>query len=142
MVITGLYDRFIHNAALGVVTDIFWGATYTPDKGVMAFYHRLTRYTDWMVRPPDRYTFKKHYIMRLLRRISEHLLNKDMTPEYSKMETILHHARRAEEVALQMSQYWDKQQMIRAVKGTTRENAMWKLYGNKEYQKPVGLQES
>jgi hypothetical protein len=47
--------------------------------------------------------------MRLPKRIFDHLVNKDVTPEYSKMETILHHARRAEEVALQMSQYWDEQ---------------------------------
>jgi hypothetical protein len=108
-VIMGLYDCFIHNAALGVATDIFWGVTYTLNKGVMAFYHRLTRYADQMVRPPDRYTFKKHYVMRLSKRIFDHLVNKDVIPEYSRMETILHHARKVEQATLQMSQYWDKQ---------------------------------
>lgn len=142
MVITGLYDRFIHNAALGVATDVFWGATYAPNEGVMAFYYRLTRYADRMVRSPDRYTFKKHYIMRLPKRIFDHLVNKDVTPEYSKMEMILHHARRAEEVALQMSRYWDEQRTIKAARGATGENAMRRPYGNKEYQKPVEQQDN
>ena len=108
----------------------------------MAFYHRLTRYADRMVRPPDRYTFKKHYIMRLPKRIFDHLVNKDVTPEYSKMETILHHARRAEEVALQTSRYWDKQRTIKAARGAAGENAMRRPYGNKEYQKPVERQDN
>jgi hypothetical protein len=43
MVVIGLYNCFIHNIALGAVSDKFLGATYTTDEGVMAFYHRLTR---------------------------------------------------------------------------------------------------
>jgi len=62
----------------------------------MAFYYRLMRYAEWMVRPPDRYTFKKHYIMHLLKGIFDYLLSKEVTAEHSRMESILHHARRAE----------------------------------------------
>ncbi|KAF8221841.1 hypothetical protein L208DRAFT_1325733, partial [Tricholoma matsutake] len=102
----------------------FWSATYAPNKGVMAFYHRLTRYADWMVRPPNRYMFKKHYIMGLPRKIFEHLLSRDMMSEYSKMESILHHVRKAEEITIQMSHYWNEQRTIRVTKYTTRENTM------------------
>jgi len=61
----------------------------------MAFYYRLARYAEWMVRPPDRYTFKKHYIMQLPKSIFNYFLSKEITAEHSKMEAILHHARKA-----------------------------------------------
>jgi hypothetical protein len=99
-VVIRLYDCFIHEVALGAVSDKFRGTTYTADKGVMAFYHRITRYTVQMVRPPDRYSFKKQYILKLTK-IFDHLLIKEVTPEFSKMETILHHTWRAEEIAFQ-----------------------------------------
>jgi hypothetical protein len=122
--------------------DVFWGATYAPNEGVMAFYRRLTRYADWMVRPPNRYTFKKHYVMRLPRRIFDHLVIKDVTLEYSRMETILYHARRAEQAAPQTSQYWDKQRSIRMAKNTVRENAMQRTHGYREYDKPAERQDN
>jgi len=63
----------------------------------MAFYYRLARYVEQMVRPPNRYTFKKHYIMWLPKGIFDYLLSKEITAEHSKMEAILHHAKKAEE---------------------------------------------
>ena len=39
----------------------------------MAFYYRLARYAERMVRPPNRYTFKKHYIMCLPKGIFDYL---------------------------------------------------------------------
>ena len=43
-VVIGLYDRFIHQGALRSASDAFQSATYIPEEGVMAFYHRMTRY--------------------------------------------------------------------------------------------------
>ena len=56
--ITGLYDRFIHDVTVKLATDQFGSMLYEPTEGVAAFYHKLTRYATRMVRPPDRYTFK------------------------------------------------------------------------------------
>jgi len=69
----------------------------------MIFCYRLVRYVEQIVRPPDRYTFKKHYIMRLLKDIFNYLLSKKVHAEHSKMELILHHARKAEEEINQMA---------------------------------------
>ena len=82
--------------------DAFQSATYIPEEGVMAFYHRMTRYAAQMVRPPNRYTFKRQLIMRLPKDIFDYLLSKEVSAEYSTMESILHHARRAEENACHM----------------------------------------
>jgi len=73
----------------------------------MAFYYRLARYAERMVRPPNRYTFKKHYIMRLLKGIFNYLLGKEVTAEHSRMESILHHTRRAEEEINQTVMWYD-----------------------------------
>jgi len=73
----------------------------------MTFYYRLARYTEQMVRPPNRYTFKKHYIMRLTKGIFDYLLSKEVTTKHSKMESILHHARKAEEGINQMAAWYN-----------------------------------
>ena len=52
-VVTGLYDCFLYNTALGSAHDEFENAICTPEEGVMAFYHRLTRYAARMAWPPD-----------------------------------------------------------------------------------------
>ena len=61
-----------------------------------------------MVRPPDRYTFKRHFIVRLPVPVCQYLMNKEVTAEYSKMESILHHARSAEENACQMLRWYNE----------------------------------
>jgi len=43
-IITGLYDHFIHNVVLTEASEKFGKAQYIAE-GVMAFYHRLSRYT-------------------------------------------------------------------------------------------------
>ena len=40
----GLYDCFIRQGALRSASDTFQSATYIPEEGVMAFYHRMTWY--------------------------------------------------------------------------------------------------
>jgi hypothetical protein len=113
-VVTGLYDRFLHEVALGSASDEFGNAMYIPGEGIMAFYYRLTRYAARMVRSPDRYTFKRHFIMRLPKEVFDYLLSKEVTAEYSSMESILHHARKAEENACQMTRWYNEQCTIKA----------------------------
>jgi hypothetical protein len=67
----------------------------------MALYHELTRHAARMVQPPDRYTFKSHLVMRMPSTMFNYLLSKEVTTEYSTVETILHYARRVEENARQ-----------------------------------------
>ena len=98
----GLYDCFIHQGALRSASDMFQSATYIPEEGVMAFYHRMMQYATRMVRPPDRYTFKRQLTMRLPKDVFDYLLSKEVSADYSTMELILHHARRAEENVRQL----------------------------------------
>jgi hypothetical protein len=108
LVITGLYDRFVHHASVGTAADKFWNTTYIPEEGIMALYHELTRHAARMVRPPDRYTFKSHLVMRMPSTMFNYLLSKEVTVEYSTVETILHYARRVEENAHQRAR-WSKE---------------------------------
>jgi hypothetical protein len=101
LVITGLYNQFVHHALVGTAADKFWNATYVPEEGIMALYHELTRHAARMVRPPDHYTFKSHLVMRMPSTMFNYLLSKEVTTEYSMVETILHYARRVEENARQ-----------------------------------------
>lgn len=39
LVITSLYDRFIHTKAMRDANNKFWNAMYVPDEGVMSFYY-------------------------------------------------------------------------------------------------------
>jgi len=96
--VTGLYDRFIHNVVLTEASEKFGKAQYIEGEDVMAFYYRLVRYVEWMVRPPNRYMYLQealHYVST--KGIFDYLLSKEVMAEHSKMESILHHARRAEE---------------------------------------------
>ena len=52
--------------------------------------------------------------MRLLEDVVVHLLSKEVTAEYSNMESILHHARRAEENVQQISHWRNDQHIMRA----------------------------
>ena len=61
--------------------------------------------------------------MRLPKNIFDYLLSKEVSAEYSTMESILHHARRAEENARQLVQWLDAQHEIEASQAASRELA-------------------
>jgi hypothetical protein len=105
LIITRLYDWFIHHALVGTTVDKFWNATYIPEEGIMALYHELTRHAARMVQPPDCYTFKSHLVMRMPSTMFNYLLSKEVTMEYSTVETILHYARRVEENTCQKARW-------------------------------------
>lgn len=116
-VVIRLHNYFLHNVAVGAALNKFWSATYAPDEGVMVFYHRLMCYAVQMVRPPDRYPFKKHYMMRLSKKIFDHLLQKEVMPE---------------EIAFQMSRYWDKHRARQATNNNTMDYTVHQSYGKTE----------
>ena len=103
-----IFSCTLCNVVPRMAAEKFRTAEYNPEEGIMAFYHRLTQYAARMVRPPNRYTFKRHFIVRLPVPVFQYLMNKEVTAEYSKMESILHHARRAEENARQMLRWYDE----------------------------------
>jgi len=129
-IVTGLYDRFIHNVALTEASEKFGKAQYIEGEGIMAFYYRLARYMEQMVRPPDRYTCKKHYIMHLPKGIFDYLLSKEVTAEHSRMESILHHARKAEEGINQTAMWYDTRRTMRAERLTQRMENVPRKYMN------------
>jgi len=112
------------------VSEKLGKAQYIEGEGVMAFYYRLTGYVEWMVRPPDRYTFKKHYIMHLPKGIFDYLLSKEVTAEHSKMESILHHTRRAEEGVNQTATWYNTRCTMRAERLTQRMESVPRRYTN------------
>jgi hypothetical protein len=140
LVITGLYDWFIHHTLVGITADKFWNATYVPEEGIMALYHKLTKHAVRIVQPPDHYTFKSHLIMRMLSTMFNYLLSKEVTMEYSTVEMILYYARRVEENACQRAR-WSKERQV--VEETRRETTMdeqklfrWRgSYGNNQQYK-------
>jgi hypothetical protein len=48
-VITGLYDRFIHESSIQDATQKFYSVKYTTDGGVYGFYHELECYVSRMI---------------------------------------------------------------------------------------------
>jgi len=111
-------------------SEKFGKAQYIEGEGIMAFYYRLTRYAEQMVRPANRYTFKKHYIMHLPKGIFNYLLSKEVTAEHSRMESILHHARKAEEGINQTVMWYDTRRTMRAERLTQRTENIPRKYTN------------
>ena len=110
-VITGLYDRFIYDTATHDASDKFWHVKYNATNGVMAYYHELERYASRMIRAPDRFTFKTQLITGLPDNILKQVLFKGCTAEKSSTETILYHARQAEDI-LRMKKRYDERKRV------------------------------
>ena len=87
--VTGLYDRFIHEASIVDATMKFYSIRYNAEKGVMGFYHELNRYSTRMVREPDSYTFKTQIMLGLPTAIMRHLVTKGVTAEKVSVSNIL-----------------------------------------------------
>lgn len=96
-VITGLYDRFIHDASIQDATTKFYSAKYTTSGGVMGFYHELDRYSSRMIHAPDSYTFKTQLMLGLPASISSPVVNLGVSAETHSTRKILRAARQVEE---------------------------------------------
>ena len=96
-VITGLYDRFIHDASIQDATAKFYEVTYNPVTGVMGYYHDLERYAMRMIHRPDSYTFKTQLMMGLPTAIESAVLDVGVSAETSSMTAIVNMAKQFEE---------------------------------------------
>jgi hypothetical protein len=101
-VITGLYDRFIHDNATHDAADHFSKVKYDSVKGVMSYYHKLERYATRMIRAPGRFIFKTQLLSGLPQTMVSFIFDKGCSAESSSMETILYYAQEAEEI------FWKK----------------------------------
>jgi hypothetical protein len=88
-VITGLYDRFIHESSIQDVTQKFYSVKYTTDGGVCGFYHELERYTLRMIHAPNSYTFNTQLMMGLPSSMIQSVVDKGVTAETSLLHEIL-----------------------------------------------------
>jgi hypothetical protein len=96
-VITGLYDRFIHESSIQDATQKFYSVKYTTDGGVYGYYHELQRYALRMIHEPDSYTFNTQLMMGLPSGILQSVVDKGITAETSVLEDILYMAKSVEE---------------------------------------------
>jgi len=98
-VVTGLYDRFIHESSIQDATHKFYAVKYATDGGVLGFYNDLERYAARMVHPPDNYTFKSQLLMGLPASILRAVVEKGATAETTSLKRIVRYAQRQEEAA-------------------------------------------
>jgi len=70
------------------------------------------------------------YTMHLLKGIFDYLLSKEVTAEHSRMESILHHTRRAEEGINQTVTWYDTRCTMRAERSTQRMENIPRKYTN------------
>jgi hypothetical protein len=96
-IITGLYDRFIHESSIQDATQKFYAVKYTTDGGVYGFYHELERYTSRMIHAPNSYTFNTQLMMGLPSSMIPSVVDKGVTAETSSLNEILHMAKHVEE---------------------------------------------
>ena len=88
--IFGLFRRFIHEASAQNAAIQYNRTKYSADKGVLAFYNKLTRRVDRMVEPPDSYSFRKKYLGGLPQTIVKMALEVHrISAEHSSIEEIL-----------------------------------------------------
>jgi hypothetical protein len=96
-IITGLYDRFIHESSIQDATQKFYSVKYTMDGGVYGYYHELQLYASRMIHEPDSYMFNTQLMMGLPSSILWSVVDKGITAETSALEDILYMAKSVEE---------------------------------------------
>ena len=109
---------------------------YIPNEGTQAFYDRLTRYAARMVRPPDRYSFKRQLVMRLPKYIFDHLTLNGIMSERSNMQTIMHFAREAEENQCQLTILYMERHIMNATKTVAETKPTRAAYRSTSQMKP------
>jgi hypothetical protein len=92
-VITGLYDRFIHESPIQDATQKLYSVKYTMDGGVYGFYHELECYMSRMIHAPNSYTFNTKLMMGLPASMIWSVIDMGMTAETSSLNEILHMAK-------------------------------------------------
>ncbi|KAJ7717655.1 hypothetical protein B0H16DRAFT_1740458 [Mycena metata] len=90
--ILGLFDYFIDTSCVQQATTEFWEAKFSAEIGAAGFYHELVTKANRMVKKPDSYTFKNHFIEKLPAPMVRHLLRNNVTAEYCTIKDILSEA--------------------------------------------------
>ncbi|KAF5378265.1 hypothetical protein D9615_008695 [Tricholomella constricta] len=142
-VITGLYDRFIHEASLQDAYVGFERAVYSADGGINEFFHQLKRYAERMVMPPDPYTFKRRFMTGIPRYLRKEILNRGFTAETSRMREILEAGLKIEQANRVLRGYDDYEAVARKSsekKDTAVARAPMRTYegGSRPPYKPTG----
>ncbi|KAJ7017752.1 hypothetical protein C8F04DRAFT_1278807 [Mycena alexandri] len=87
--ILGLFDHFIDTSCVQRATDEFWNAKFSPEIGVAGFYHELVTKANRMVKRPDSYTFKNHFMGKMPAPMVKHLVGRNVTAEGCTIGEIL-----------------------------------------------------
>jgi hypothetical protein len=111
-VISGIYDRFLHELSIQDVTERFYETRYDPKLGVLVFYNTLTMYAGKMIHLPDPYTFKLHVIDRLPKEMVRELFCNKISVEQSKMDNIIVGAMDFEETQRLQDHYHKKKASV------------------------------
>jgi hypothetical protein len=107
-IITGLYDRFIHQSSIQDVTQKFYAVKYTTDGGVYGFYHELEHYVSRMIHVPNSYAFNTQLMMGLLSSMIQLVIDKGVTAKTLSLNEILHMEKCVEEGNKVMRRYDDR----------------------------------
>ena len=115
-VITGLYDRFVHDNATHDTNDKFWHVEYNAREGVMSYYCKLERYATRMIEAPDVFTFRTQLVAGLPDNIIAFILDKGCTAETSSVDDILYFAHEAEEIGKMTKRFKEKKRIMESTK--------------------------
>jgi hypothetical protein len=123
-VITGLYDRFVHDNAMHDVNDKFWHIKYNAREGIMSYYYKLERYATRMIEAPDVFTFRTQLVAGLPESIIAFILDKGCTTETSSVDEILYFTHEAEEIGKMTKHFKEKKCIMESTrsKGTSSSN--------------------
>jgi hypothetical protein len=115
-VITGLYDRFVHDNSTHDASDKFWHVEYNAEEGVMSYYYKLERYTNRMVQAPDPFTFRTQLMAGLPVSIISFVLGKGCSTETGSVDEILFFAHEAEEIERLTKHFREKKRILESSK--------------------------
>jgi hypothetical protein len=125
-VIIGLYNRFIHESSIQSAADRFQKVRYDPEKGLAAFSQELDRYAARMSSIPDAYTFKSQLMMGMPEAMLDHLLDKGINAEDSRLKDILEQGRVYEEGLKIKRRYADRHAALKRGTSNSTNNLLSK----------------
>ncbi|KAF9255927.1 hypothetical protein L218DRAFT_1029344 [Marasmius fiardii PR-910] len=89
-VVSGLYQRFIHDASLTYVTEQLDDVRYTISGGIKNVFSSMVNFAKCMPNPPDSYTFKRKLIWKVPQSMRDQLLDiHGITAESSTVNEII-----------------------------------------------------
>lgn len=104
-VVIGLYDRFVQPTAIQDATEEFLATEYSPTTGVRGFYDALERTAKRMIHPPDRYMFRRQFVLGLPAFIREKMVDRGYNAERHPITDLYSVALQAEESRIMAKHY-------------------------------------